>query len=138
MWKDFKLPFPIRFCLSFYAEIKLFAKNILKGSDHQEKKASFKFHGTNDCKHDSGDNAKCKKWWKLGRRFVKVPVQKKVKREHPTFFNGYTVLISLPQFSLQKCTHWKISPVKSGVSIRLWEQNKVSKVAANFGHLWAL
>ena len=38
--------------------------------------------------------------------------------------------------SLQKRAHWKTSPVKSGVPIRLCEQNEVSKTTVVFGLLW--
>ena len=44
----------------------------------------------------------------------------------------YVVLIRLP---LQKRAHWKTSPVKSGVPIRLWEQKRGFK---DYRRFWSL
>ena len=44
----------------------------------------------------------------------------------------YVVLIRLP---LQKRAHWKTSPVKSGVPIRLWEQKRGLK---DYRRFWSL
>ena len=93
--------FPIWFCLLFYAETNLFARNYLKALIIKKKMVTFKFHGTNDCKNGSEDTAKCEKWWKL-----LVAWQKVCK----------SACISL-QFSLQKWAYWKTSPMKKGVTI---------------------
>ena len=69
---------------------KLICKNYLKALIIEKKPVTFKFHGTNNCKHDGEDTTTCKKWWKLlvaWQKVCKSASAVKIKCEHPTSFN---------------------------------------------------